>query len=577
MILHFDTLCAKALAYSQENHSGYKSGVSNLDEIFRFEKGDFVVLCGSPNEGKSTFIQWYLYMMSINNQWKTSYLNFEGKQEETFLQILSYYKNIEQMKNYVSFCEIPNLAKIDQVIENIRLAKEIEDINCYVIDPYSNLLLGNVDTYTIAQDLAKLQAIGRELKVTIILLCHPPKNTEEINIYNIKGSSSFAERADIGLSIKRDYENNTTVIKVDKLRANGLRGKVKGEATLLYKDFAFIEVQNNDIPFGKYETITTQNVNYKNVLQNVIKAQEVPLERIKSTEVDIYTSQYEKTPYKRGKLIQSLFASDDDKQTLELINQIRSSDNKEEIRTLKSRLPMVMPTVKCGADKKDIKTYNNIICIDIDGKDNKDLTLDQIKEKVNTSPYVFYSAKSVSGKGLLALIYLDGNITDFEGHFNSLEKYFKKRGIIIDTQCKNPNRLRYITIDDNPYYNGHALIYTEKEQITQTVKNKSILQQNKIDLDKDKEKILKILEECKREKLIINPTHAETNKLSMIIAKYFGEEGFNIFMEFMNIKHKNYAEVAKYYTTYIKDTQNTISLNLGTLIYLLNNAKQNRI
>lgn len=577
MILHFDTLCAKALAYSQEDHSGYKSGVNNLDCIFRFEKGDFVVLCGNPNEGKSTFIQWYLYMMSINNQWKASYLNFEGKQEETFLQILSYYKEIELMKNYVSFCEIPNLTKIDQVIEDIRLAKEIHDIDSYVIDPYSNLLLGNVDTYTIAQDLAKLQAIGRELRVTIILLCHPPKNTEEINIYNIKGSSSFAERADIGLSIRRDYENNTTVIKVDKLRANGLRGKVKGEATLLYKDFAFIEVPNNDIPFCKYETITTQNVNYKSVLQNVIKAQEVPLERIKSTEVDIYTSQYEKTPYKRGKLIQSLFTKDDDTITKDIINKIRQTDNKEQVRALKSKLPMVMPSVRCGITKQEIKDYTNIICIDVDRKDNENLTLDQIKEKVNASPYVFYSAKSVSGKGLFALIYLDGDITDFEGHFNSIEKYFKNRGITIDTQCKNANRLRYITIDDNPYYNGHALVYKDTEQITHTVKNKSILPQTKIDLDKDKEKILKILEECKREKLIINPTHAETNKLSMIIAKYFGEEGFNIFMEFMNIKHKNYADVTKYYSTYMKDTQSKINLNLGTLIYLLNNAKQNRI
>ena len=139
MIKDFEEIYANALEYRLQDHTGFKSGISNLDKIFRLEKGDFVVLCGNPNDGKSTFIQWYLYKMSLNNKWKIAYLNFEGKEEETFLQILSYYRNVELMKQHVNFCEIENLTKIDQVITDIEKAKELKDIDCYVIDPYSNL------------------------------------------------------------------------------------------------------------------------------------------------------------------------------------------------------------------------------------------------------------------------------------------------------------------------------------------------------------------------------------------------------------------------------------------------------
>ena len=575
MIKDFEEIYANALEYRLQDHTGFKSGVSNLDKIFRLEKGDFVVLCGNPNDGKSTFIQWYLYKMSLNNKWKIAYLNFEGKEEETFLQILSYYRNVELMKQHVNFCEIENLTNIDQVITDIEKAKELKDIDCYVIDPYSNLLLGNVDTYTIAQDLAKLQNIGRKLKVTIILLCHPPKNAEEINIYNIKGSSSFAERADVGLSIKRDYENNTTVVKVDKLRANGLRGMVKGEATLQYRNFSFTEVENNDLPFGKFvDNRKEETIDLNTILNEAHKSQEIPLQSVKNLLVDNYTTFNEKTPYNQNKLVKSINVTDNDS-VRQIIEKIRQLDNKDQIRALKAKLPCVMVSAKCGIDKQDIKEYTNIICIDIDKQDNPNLTLSQMKDIVNKSPYVFFSAQSVSGKGLLALIYLDGTIEDFKPHFYALERYFKDKGIIIDKQCKNVNRLRFVTMDNNPYVNGHALIYKGKiKETTQSV-TRSILPQAKIDLNKDKEKILNILDKCKKESLIINPTHSETCTLSMVIAKYFGEDGFNIFMEFMKIKHKGWIDENKYYGTYLRDTESDINLTVGTLIYLYNKIKNN--
>ena len=571
MIKDFNKLWEETKEYFNEDHTGYNSGVSNLDKAFRLEKGDFVVLCGKPNDGKSTFIQWYLYKMSINNRWKTAYLNFEGNEPETFRQIALYYGDKEAMKNNVSFCAIDNLRTIEQVITEIKEAKEQCDIDCFVIDPYSNLLLGQVDTYTIAQDLAKLQEIGRSLKVTIILLCHPTKNAEEVNIYSIKGSSSFAERADVGLSLQRDYESNTITIKVDKLRANGLRGKVKTEAKLKYRNFQFEEIENNDFPFGKIkEKEENGNELCNKIFSNVVKRQEIPFNGLENMTVDYYATITEKTPQKALKLFESTLTKDS--KAMEIIKSIRETENKAERTKLKTQLPCIMLSAKCGESKNEIMEYNNIICIDIDGQDNPNKTIKEMKDIVNSSPFVFYSAKSVSGKGLFALIYLDGGINDFKPHFNALEKYFKDKGLIIDKQCKNANRVRYVSQDNDPYINRHAQIYTDK--INEMPKSVEKFVIPKItNLNKDKEEILKILERCKKENIIINPTHEETNKLSLIIAKYFGEDGFNIFMQFMRIKHKKLLDENKYYGTYLGDCNNeNISLTIGTLKYLLNNA-----
>ena len=590
MIIDFDVLHHRAVEYAKEDHTGARCGMVELDSIFRLEKGDLVVLCGNPNDGKSTFIQWYLHRLSLESGWKVCYLNFEGKEEETFWQIHSMYRNTETMRKYVYFSEIQDLRTIDQVTKDIADAKAQADIDCYVVDPYSNLLLGDVDTYTIAQDLAKLQAIGRRLCVTIILLCHPPKNSETISIYNIKGSSAFAERCDVGITLKRDWETNNTIIKVDKLRANGLRGKVKGEAVLTYNKFQFYPIDNNDVPFGKkviakrtgtqetpHKGQETKQIDNDTPTEETTRENEkIEFEKVCNLMVDVYKTANDKKPHTQGNLFQSVNVSNtNNEQAKDIIKAIRATNDIDEQRALKLKLPCVMVSVQCEGtkDKDNIKGYNNVICIDIDKKDNPKYNVEQMKEIVNQSPYVIYSCVSCGGRGLLALIHINGTQADFLGHFYALETYFKQMDIVIDKACKNLNRLRFVTFDEEPYINTNALVYTDtKETPTPTNLPQANVETKQLS-KQDLETLAMIVTETKASHLQLTRNHDDTIYLANILFSMIGEDGRN-YLHIFRQQREGYDEFKtdNIFTYVSTNTETYISNPIGALKAKFNQA-----
>lgn len=589
MILDTKELFDKALLYAQQDHSGMRSGMQKTDEIFRMVRGDMVVLCGKPNEGKSTYIQYYLSVMAQRQKLKTAYLNFEGKTEETILQMVGYFDNINDFIKYVKFTEIKDLRSVEQVAYDMRQAKETEDIDVYVIDPYSNLLLGNVDTYTIAQDLALLQSTARELQIILILLCHPTKNAEAVNIYSIKGSSSFAERADIGLTIWRDFETNETVLKVDKMRA-GQRGKRGEEVRYKFSKYKFIETEGDGLPFP---TITPQDntpnehstPSVKTIYERYMEqtAKHIDYDRIKQTQIQCYANVTAQQPYTTMPIFDAINRTND-KTIRQKIKALREETDEGKQKALKKKLECVTTSCICGRNKSEIQGYNNIICLDIDAQDNTAITTEQIHNIITQCPYIIYAVKSCRGKGYLALIQLDGTEQDFKPHFNALQVYFKARGITIDKACNNINRLRYVTIDDTPYINPNAYIYTDKADAPQKPQKQTAertktptANNHTINIKEgDRAKIIEVLKQCQDNNIILNPTHNDTNILSLLIATYFGDEGWWIFQEFLKIKHPYLTEWDKYQSTYYKDVTAPKSHTIGTLLYMYRQAQTNK-
>ena len=100
-------------------------------------------------------------------------------------------------------------------------------------------------------------------------------------------------------------------------------------------------------------------------------------------------------------------------------------------------------------EDKDIVTYSNIIAIDIDKIDNLNLDIEDIRKKLLELPYVFAVLKSISGQGIYALILVeDGRYTiDYYKYIVKLWK--QKFGIVVDGQCKNIGRKRYISFEEN--------------------------------------------------------------------------------------------------------------------------------
>ena len=143
------------------------------------------------------------------------------------------------------------------------------------------------------------------------------------------------------------------------------------------------------------------------------------------------------------------------------INDIRTSSNEDERKFLKSKLPAITPSGVFSKRKADcLVEPTNLICIDIDGKDNPSISdMEELKKKLSKLSYIMYCGLSASGKGLFCIIpYKD--YRNHKLHFNALEQEFKDMGIVVDSSCSDIGRLRFYSYDEYPYANPDAEIYT---------------------------------------------------------------------------------------------------------------------
>lgn len=163
------------------------------------------------------------------------------------------------------------------------------------------------------------------------------------------------------------------------------------------------------------------------------------------------------------------------------INDIRASSNEEERKFLKSKLPAITPSGVFSKRKADcLVEPTNLICIDIDGKDNPSISdMEELKKKLSKLSYIMYCGLSASGKGLFCIIpYKD--YRNHKLHFNALEQEFKDMGIVVDSSCSDIGRLRFYSYDEYPYANPDAEIYTRTLEKVSEIKQSRFHQKTDI-------------------------------------------------------------------------------------------------
>ena len=116
----------------------------------------------------------------------------------------------------------------------------------------------------------------------------------------------------------------------------------------------------------------------------------------------------------------------------EQIEYIRSILNEDVQKSLKLQLPVatISGTFAPTCKAENLVAHSNLLCIDIDKKDNMDVDwFDDLKHEWHNIPH--------------------------------LKRDFANSGLIIDKACKNVNRMRFISYDPEPYINEDATLYTK--------------------------------------------------------------------------------------------------------------------
>ena len=545
---------------------GYISNIQSLDEIARISKQQLTIITARANSGKSTFLDYYCYKIAKHSNVKTLYISYETD-ATLHTKLLLKYCNSELLQQYMMFADTTELNTIEDILQVIQYAKDNLNIDNVVIDPFNYISTDQTsDTNQICKVLKELKQIAIKCNISIILVAHPKKlqADEQINGESINGSIHFRNIADLILVLTTNFESRETTIKVDKLRYNKLQGQINAKTTLKYcLNGTYKEVNKNDEDLFIIPTIekVKEKINEEIKEEPVINISPATEEKANNNDYDFYdvflNNNKQQIANNKIDLIElmqtkvSYLENVYTKQTTEITlkealttkaeeviplqEQLRKLTEKEEIQAYKrNNLPLFSPSVvfnNNGTTANNIKQVNNIICIDIDGQDNNYISAQQMKEIVKNIPYVFYSQTSASGKGIFCLIQIK-DTNKFKEHFKAIEEVFKQHNLVIDKQCNDINRKRFISYDKQCYVTRNAIIFEEiKEEpvinITPATEEKTNntkqFPSNWSSLN-DKQKAEYIADYCLINNILLNKNHADTLKLCSIYSSIFADD-----------------------------------------------------
>lgn len=222
------------------------------------------------------------------------------------------------------------------------------------------------------------------------------------------------------------------------------------------------------------------------------------------------------------------------KKLRKIVKLYRDTENKKH----KEKIPCVTisATFKDVRKLDNINNKNNLICLDIDPKDNPVIDLNAAKELFKSHPSTLYCGRSVSNKGLYVIMLLNKKIK-LKKAFKYFQETLLKKGIIIDNSCKDYTRLRFFSIDKKAYYNTEAkpLNIVKKTKITPRKSNQPIRKN-------DLEKVQTITNLIEQHQIDITTEYSDWIKIAGALYNAFGETGRDYFHRISKLhpdyKHK---------------------------------------
>ncbi len=229
---------------------GVTVGHPAFDKLFSFASSQLTVVTGVPTHGKSNFLEHICMRLSAQHGWKFGVFSpehfplqlhfsvlaekFTGK---SFRKITQYQRmtktELQYAKNFISnhyYWIRPDgdVFTIDAILESAKGLIKRHGINALIIDPYNKIQsnFGNgSETNYINQFLTKLTIFKQKYDIHIFLVAHPRKMNkrddglyEVPTLYDVAGSANFYNQVDNGMTVYRDFKNQSTSVYVQKIK-----------------------------------------------------------------------------------------------------------------------------------------------------------------------------------------------------------------------------------------------------------------------------------------------------------------------------------------------------------------------
>lgn len=246
----------------------------------------------------------------------------------------------------------------------------------------------------------------------------------------------------------------------------------------------------------------------------------------------------------------------------EVVDNYRRVCTREE----KIKIPCFTP---CGLFTRrsidNVEKYNPILCIDIDYKDNLDVDFDFVFNKLKNNKFIRAMHKSVSGKGYAVYIEVDNTDLTRHGEVYAIVagQFNKSLGVNVDMACTDISRLRFLSYDEDAFYNGESEILI----VELPVVNKPRSSVDNMTSDEQRKYTLQALQLALRNSADIADTYDNWLKVVYCISSVFGEDGRSICHEVCAISPKySYRDTDRLYSKALRRASRT---STSTLFYLL--------
>jgi twinkle protein len=224
----------------------------------------------------------------------------------------------EKMKDYLSrnmFWIDPNDTDINSVMERAKYLVRKKGIKVLVIDPFNALTdkerkNQKQDEY-ISDFLQKLRWFGRKYDVAVFIILHPTKLQKLENgqypvcdLYSCKGASEINDKADVGITVWRNKEEDYAELHVTKMKFRNL-GK-NGHATFKFNvnNGRYVEIGDADDLRARGVNIATMDASWDNTNYILKKTQSAIQETLSYEEPS--SPQQQDTYYPFGGMIDNV-------------------------------------------------------------------------------------------------------------------------------------------------------------------------------------------------------------------------------------------------------------------------------
>ena len=225
--------------------AGADTGMWGFDQHLKFHKGYLTTITGVPGHGKSDFLDHIIVKLLQRHGWKGAFYSPENRPTELHISKLlkkisqrpfmgqdrmtqdEIYEALYLLENSIYFVKPEKDFTLESILSKVAELKNRRNIDWFVIDAWNKLehQYSESETKYIGQSLDKLVNFCERYNVHCFLVAHPRKiakrdgkNYDIPTLYDIAGSANFFNKTDNGITVYRNFDNNTVEVHIQKVK-----------------------------------------------------------------------------------------------------------------------------------------------------------------------------------------------------------------------------------------------------------------------------------------------------------------------------------------------------------------------